>query len=427
MRRRYRGPSRTRPLDAGSCYAEPARLWSCPSNRLLDSGDLSRPTPLKLRSPMLADPRSFPMSSMAAGPTAARWHAWVDEALSGATGQERSLAGERLHAELGAALTRRDADAIRGAFATAPSAICWRQLARALDAAWRDPRVDGDATLVAHGFALPIVIVAAAPSETEQALVLPDPAAVIALVAQSAALAGNARIAIANALTGIGAVGLDALEHWLASRADPTAAAVHREIPHAPLALSANGEGAHLRFIAGAALAAPGAGLLTDDAVGGAWANELARRLSADLAAPGVSLLALPRSPLPPLAAARAGRLAHREIALQLYASNAIRAMRASVGEPSAVISAHRTLEGEIRVSLSSPFGAREAEGFRCPLFPFERVEDVVAVIADLLRACRVADVRVQDGLHPDRDPGTGLPLFFRADALGSAGPAPLH
>jgi hypothetical protein len=133
-----------------------------------------------------------------------------------------------------------------------------------------------------------------------------------------------------------------------------------------------------------------------------------------------VSRRAPPRARAPPLAGARAGRIAHREIALQLYAANAIRALRASVGEPSAVVSAHRTAEGELRLSLSSPFGPREAEGFRCPLFPFERVEDVVAAIVDLMRECRVADVRVLDGVHPDRDAVTGLPLFFRADAIES-------
>jgi hypothetical protein len=92
------------------------------------------------------------------------------------------------------------------------------------------------------------------------------------------------------------------------------------------------------------------------------------------------------------------------------------------------VISAHRAEEGELRVSLSSPFGPRDAEGFRCPLFPFERVADAVGTIVGLMRACRIADVRVLDGVHPDREPMTGLPLFFRADAIGPGDARPaLH
>ena len=73
----------------------------------------------------------------------------------------------------------------------------------------------------------------------------------------------------------------------------------------------------------------------------------------------------------------------------RLFASNAIRKLRASVGEPSAVISAHRAAGapggGELRLSLSSPFEPRDAEGFRCPLYPLDRVADVVAMLRGLL------------------------------------------
>jgi hypothetical protein len=85
------------------------------------------------------------------------------------------------------------------------------------------------------------------------------------------------------------------------------------------------------------------------------------------------------------------------------------------------VISAHRCAAspggGELRLSLSSPFDARQAEGFRCPLFPPDRATDVATMLLDLLHDCRVTDVRVIAGVHADRHPGTGLPLLFRADA----------
>ena len=38
-------------------------------------------------------------------------------------------------------------------------------------------------------------------------------------------------------------------------------------------------------------------------------------------------------------------------------------------------------------------------------------------MLTDLLRECRVADVRVRSGVHADRDPGTGLVLLFKADS----------
>jgi hypothetical protein len=101
------------------------------------------------------------------------------------------------------------------------------------------------------------------------------------------------------------------------------------------------------------------------------------------------------------------------------------------VGEPSAVISAHRCATspggGELRLSLSSPFDPRQAEGFRCPLFAFDRAGDVATMLVDLLRDCRVGDVRVVAGVQPDRDPGTGMVLLFKADAIPRGETVVLH
>ena len=122
-----------------------------------------------------------------------------------------------------------------------------------------------------------------------------------------------------------------------------------------------------------------------------------------------------------------AGRAAQREVALQLFASNALRRLRASFGEPTAVVSAHEAPDapggGELRVSLSSPFSPRDAEGFRFPLEPQERTPDALASIVDLLRDCRVADVRAVAAIQPDRDPATGLLRFCKAEPEPPARP----
>jgi hypothetical protein len=157
----------------------------------------------------------------------------------------------------------------------------------------------------------------------------------------------------------------------------------------------------------------------------------MAQELSRQLAAADVSVLALPRPPRVPLLALQHGRAAQREIGAQLFASNAIRGFRARVGEPSAVISAHRCATavggGELRLSLSSPFDPRQAQGFCCPLFPSDRASDVATMLLDLLHDCRVTDVRVIDGVQADRDLRTGLALLFRADAIPDGERVVLH
>ena len=200
-------------------------------------------------------------------------------------------------------------------------------------------------------------------------------------------------------------------------------------LPPVPLALPA-GESVHLRFLVGSALAAPSLDVTRDETTG-RWGRPLAHALATQLAAPGVTLLALPRPALPPLAAVAQGRAAQRDVSAQLFASNAIRQLRASFGEPAAVISAHRAQDtpggGELRLSLSSIFSPRDAYGFRCPILPWERVEDAAGMLLDLLRDARVADVRVVAGVHDERDPVTGGPLLFKPDTIPPGSTVALH
>ena len=139
-------------------------------------------------------------------------------------------------------------------------------------------------------------------------------------------------------------------------------------------------------------------------------------------------MLALPSAPARPLPAVAHGRSAQREVSAQLFASNAIRKFRGAVGEPTAILSAHRSPDapggGELRLSLSSPFDPRAAEGFRCPLYPLDRTVDVASMLVDLLRDCRVTDIRVLPGVHADRAAQTGMPLLFKPDMISAQGTA---
>jgi hypothetical protein len=308
-------------------------------------------------------------------------------------------------------------------FATAPSIAVYRHLWRLLEQCELAPGRPG--TLNVTVFAIPVIVVAGIggghDAQATLPCVLPDVAELVGILREHRALAGNQSFALANVLVASSAIELARLPDLLARRALTEVAGPAHVPEPAPIALRGGPETVHLRFVVGSALAAPGADLLRDDRVG-KWGMPLARALGRQLATPGTSVLALPRAPQSLLRAQRQGRAAQREVGVQVFAANAIRKLRAAVGEPTAVISAHRSPGadngGEVRLSLSSPFDPREAEGFRCPLHPQESAADVVAMLTGFLAECRVADVRVVPGIHADRDSITGLPLLFKGDRL---------
>ena len=316
--------------------------------------------------------------------------------------------------------------------AAAPSAPVARHLWRRLSDAWREASRGEENSLTATLFAIPLVLVAAGKDgDGEIAGVLVDAVRIAAILREHRALGGSETFALASPLVTSDAFDLARLPQLLAWERQAADGGVdHLDLHPTPIATKVGQEGVHLRFLAGVALAAPQADLLreTESAAG---AMALAQELARQLAGPGYSVLALPRAPQSPLAALQQGRAAQRDIGAQLFASNAIRRLRASVGEPSAVISAHRCVGapggGELRLSLSSPFDPRRAEGFRCPLFAGDRAVDVARMLADLMRDCRVTDVQALPGVHADRDPATGLTLLFKADAVAEARQSIVH
>ncbi len=367
------------------------------------------------------DPRAF-RPAADAPPIAQGWYALAEEALGAETGRLADRAAATLRAAFRQALAGQVA-ALDDAINAAPSPAVARVLWRELDAAWLG--MGASAGLDATVFAIPLVIVAAMERAGAQAVVpgvLDGVGNITCVLREGRVLGANENFALANTLVGAGALAVTMLPRWLAVRrggiGDPEVADL---LAPAALRVSGTTEGVHLRFLCGRAIHAPGVDLLHGASVG-AWGMALARRLHRELGAPGLSLLALPRPPGPPLPALHRGLAAQREVGAQLFASNAIRKLRAGVGEPQAVISAHVAPDapagGELRLSLSSPFEPRDAEGFRCPVFAIERVADVAAMLVDLMHDCRVTDVRVVAGVHPDRLPGSAMPLLFKPDTV---------
>lgn len=390
--------------------------------------------------PPIGDPRHFPGPEAAA--EGARLHRLAVASQSTQGGDATALDNQIVR-ELSAMLAPGNGDRLAAVLANSPTVAVHRHLWRLLVQCERETRAVAEGGLAVTLFAFPLIIVAGiegdASSQVTIPCVLDDTRILASILREHDALAGNQTVALSNVLVSAGAIDLPRLPEILAWRALPEAKAAARELEPAPILLSRGEETVHLRFLLGSAIAATGADLLADDRVG-KWGMPFTKALTRQLVAsiggsidspgtnPGVSVLALPRAAQSLLQALRQGRASQREVGAQLFASNAIRKLRASVGEPTAVISAHRAPDaidgGELRLSLSSPFDPREAEGFRCPLYPLDRVEDVLHMLTDLLAECRVTDVRVAAGVHGDRDPATGLPLLFKGDVPP---PAPLH
>jgi len=368
----------------------------------------------------LPDPRVFPRRPGALAASASALVEHAEAALSSGVAAIADRHERLLIEQMASCLLQDDVPAIHAACDAAPSLGVLRMLSRSA------ARAHVQAARVRHPteglqvnvFALPLIIVTGSPTPLRVPGALPNLGEVVEILRTHRALRGNQTFGLSNALAASAALALDrspaTLDWWRLSQDDNEPVDVER----APIDVVAQQEQVHLRFLLGRALAAPGIDLL-DERECGPWAMPLTAALARQLGGGALSLLALPRPPREPLSALLQGRIAQREVSLQLFVSNAIRKFRQSVGEPKAVISAHRTASGgEVRLSLSNPFDERGAEGFRAELFPTDSAHTIAQAMVDLLADCRVEDVTMLADIFPDSDPTTRLPLLFRADAL---------
>lgn len=365
----------------------------------------------------LPDPRAFPIYDDA------QPNPLIDLALASLAAELGVIQEKRdteLRERLAASLLSGDVSEIADSLARAPSHAAQRHITRTLASAHVEAgRARGDAALPSTVFAIPVVIVAANSGPVNVPGALPNIDEITALMKAHGALRGNETFVLSNALAPASALALEKLPAtlgwWESSGGTPVA------IEKAALPVPANQESVFLRFLVGTALAGPGVDLLTANDTG-KWGMPFTQAVAKQLGGGTLSLLAMPRPPRSPLAALMQGRAAQREVSLQLFATNAIRKFRGSVGEPEAVISAHRTVDGgEVRLSLSNPFDEKGAEGFRAELQATDRAQDVAVLMQDLLRECNVGSVTVLADVFPDIDTESKLPMLFRADALEGA------
>ena len=361
--------------------------------------------------PELDDPRRWPPAIVAPFDEAAR-------AIEAEIQADADVHDAHVCAWLRDAVQTGDGEWLARTFANAPTPALGRHLRRLLaEIERKDPSTtDGLATTL---FAIPVIVVAAQQTSARSVTldaVLPDVASLAAILRDANALSGCETFALSSSLVAVDAIDIAALPALLAANEGHASAL---DLAPAPIRVEGDGERVHLRFVVGAALTAPSVDPLRESTIA-RWGMRFAQALGRALAAPNVTLLALPRDAQRLVIAVQSGRAAQREVSAQLFASNAIRRLRASYGEPTAIISSHVAGDapggGELRLSLSSPFAAKAAEGFRCPLYPYETLQEVASMLDELLRDCRVTDVRVVAGIHDDVDTVTGGRLFFKDD-----------
>ncbi len=325
----------------------------------------------------------------------------------------RSVHDDALVSELRARWTDGDDRALEQALAAATGPAEYAHLlARARDAT--EPLLAAG-EVAPRLFALPLVIVAGGTAGRHLGGALPDVAAVESLLAEHSALGDAQRFSIGNALCGPG--GLQAVGLGSLARAQSGAEAAARlagmadEFTPEPIDLGDGTEAVHLRFLVGAAwLSSEARRWVRPGDAAGRWATPLTHLLARQLAQADVTVLPLARPPLPLAHAAAAGESAAADIGFQLFAGAALRRARASAGEPTAIIAAHRTDRaqgpaGELRVTLSSPFDAALCEAWTRPIGAGDDLPSLTATIDGFLQECRVADRVLVPEVMPDRHP----------------------
>jgi len=306
-----------------------------------------------------------------------------------------------LRTALQQALEAGDDAGIRAALAVQPPARAQR-VARLLAAAL-DAQGEG---IGLRFFAIPLVIVAGARKPCTVQGALPEVHVLRGLLEQHGAVGVTRNFGLGNAL--VSAEALDALSPSALWRAagDPAQRAPLDTLQPEPISVAGSREQVHLRFITGAGITPQHLPSFLESASNiGTWGMAMTKELARQLAQSGLEILPMPRPPQPLLIAAHAGRRAQLEAALSLFLGNTLRKFRMAVGDPEAVLSAHKldSGAGELRLSLSTPFDDSLFEGFAWPLQPQDDATEVSQLFQTVLAECRVPSVTVLQQVLPER------------------------
>lgn len=323
-----------------------------------------------------------------------------------------------LRTALQQALEAGDDAGIRAALAVQPPARAQR-VARLLAAAL-DAQGEG---IGLRFFAIPLVIVAGARKPCTVQGALPEVHVLRGLLEEHGAVGVTRNFGLGNAM--VSAEALDALSPSALWRAagDPSQRALLDALQPEPISVAGSREQVHLRFITGAGITPQHLPSFLESASNiGTWGMAMTKELARQLAQSGLEILPMPRPPQPLLTAAHTGRRAQLEAALSLFLGNTLRKFRMAVGDPEAVLSAHKldSGAGELRLSLSTPFDDSLFEGFAWPLQPQDDAAEVSQLFQTVLGECRVPSVTVLQQVLRERLPGGSVFVAGRMlEALG--------
>lgn len=276
-----------------------------------------------------------------------------------------------------------------------------------------DENLDGPEAIVARLFLIPVVIVTAGAAPVTVSGTLPDVNEIRSLLRGAGALGPADNFGLSNALATAEAawsIAPSRLHHLARSFGGEGGVVL---LDPAPIAVESADETVHLRFVAGASVTPAHLPTFLETAGPvGRWGMAVSRSVSRQLELPGLSLLAMPRPPLPWYSALAEGRFAREEVAFQLFATGAIRRLRAETGDPFARISARD--DGSVRVELASPFDELSVHAYRWPVWRGDDLGRVQTTIVDLLRDCRLERIDLEPAVLPA---GT-LPALPRSGLL---------
>jgi hypothetical protein len=318
---------------------------------------------------------------------------------------------DALRAAMNEALERDDLLRLSVALAMAPAREVYRTLWGALRNSVEE--VEGRHACV---FAIPLVLVVGAREAVELPGQVDDVDTLNAILRDGGVFAPGAEVWLSGKLLApdsVVEITPAQLYRYTRQLAD-AARGLPLELKAAPVV--AREEGVFLRYLVGVAMQNPDAGpAVRLDGDVGAWGLPLMKFLGEQLGRPGATLFPIARAPQALMQAMVTGQRTRLDVALQVFASSAIRRLRDAGQEPVAVVSSHEN--NEIHFTVSAREGQPEPGGFVWPLGPQDSVGAIESDFRTLMGQCQVSDVRVAVAVQPAER--AGAPVFlYPADVM---------